>query len=121
MSLVDLGGHLARAHDDGVRWRLFAEFLEEHRHEPAHVRLALLEDEPPATGDERWDVLLAALADHLSAKDADRAPTWCNARRLETAWFPYDRRAAVVDAIVHAPAAFRSRGIFLAPQELSVV
>ncbi len=120
MSLDDLAGHLSRTQDDSLRWRLLAEFLEEHRHEELAVRLQLLQDEPRLIGDERWDVLLAALADHLSGKDTDRAPRWCNTRRLEVFWFPWDTPAARVDALVHAPAAFRSRGIFLAPQELSV-
>ena len=53
--------------------------------------MALLSEEPPGTGDEHWDVLLAALAEHLAAR---------------------------ADAVVHAPAAFRRRGVFIAPQEL---
>jgi len=39
---------------------------------------------------------------------------------LAVFWFPFDSAAARVDAVVHAPASFRSRGIFVAPEELSV-
>jgi len=35
-------------------------------------------------------------------------------------WFPFDTKAARADALVHAPAAFRRRGVFVAPQELEV-
>ena len=35
------------------------ELLEEYRWEPDDVQPSLLQDEPPTTGDERWDVLLA--------------------------------------------------------------
>jgi hypothetical protein len=34
--------------------------------------------------------------------------------------FPYDTRAARVDALVHAPAAFRRRGVFVAARDLEV-
>jgi len=35
-------------------------------------------------------------------------------------WFPFNSAAARIDAMLHAPASFRSRGIFVAPQELGV-
>lgn len=120
MTLVDLSGHLATSDDDRHRWRLIAEFLEEYGHEPTDVRAALLVDEPPPTGDERWDVFLAALAEHLSVRDGRGGAVWSMDRRLAVFWFPFDSRAARVDAVVHAPAAFRSRGIFVAPGELGV-
>ena len=120
MTLVDLAGHLASADDDRHRWQLVAELLEEYRHEPAAERAALLVDEPPSTGEERWDVFLAALAEHLAAGDGRAAAAWTADRRLAVFWFPFNTQAARVDAVVHAPASFRSRGIFLAPGELGV-
>jgi hypothetical protein len=39
---------------------------------------------------------------------------------LRTFWFPFNTRAARADALVHSPAAFRRRGVFIAPQELEV-
>lgn len=97
-----------------------AEFLTEYRHEPAVQRTVLLADEPPSTGDERWDVFLAALAEHCAARDERRGLAWAAGRRLAVFWFPFDSAAARVDAVVHTPAAFRSRGIFVAPGELEV-
>ncbi len=120
MTLVDLAGHLGATDDDRHRWRLVAEFLEEHRHEPVAERAALLVDEPPTTGDERWDVFLAALAEHLATRDGRGPAAWAYGRRLAVFWFPFDTAAARVDAVVHAPASFRSRGIFVAPGELGV-
>ncbi|TQS40397.1 hypothetical protein [Cryptosporangium phraense] len=119
MTLVRLGQGLSAA-DDSERWRWVAEFLEEHRWEPAEVRPRLLGEEPTATGDAHWDVFLAALAEHLAAKDGRRAPAWAEGRSLRTFWFPFNTRAARVDAVVHAPAAFRRRGVFVAAQELEV-
>ena len=120
MAIVDVARHIAKADDDQLRWRLIAEFLEEHRHEPIEVRAALLREEPPATGDERWDVFLAALAEHLSGLDNRGTASWAAERRLDVFWFPFNTAAARVDAYVHSPASFRRRGIFIAPQELGV-
>jgi hypothetical protein len=124
MSLAQLAGFLgadARSGEGSAfRWRMIAEFLQEYRCEPAQSRAALLAEEPPATGDERWDVFLAALAEHLAAGDDRAGPRWCEHRELGRSWFPFDTAAARVDALVHAPAAFRRRGIFIAPQELQV-
>ena len=119
-TVADLAGWLTGAPDHSVRWRLVAEFLEEYRHEPAETRVHLLAEEPPPTGDERWDVFLAALAEHLAAREGRSGPPWSETRHLTSFWFPFDTRAARVDALVHAPAAFRRRGVFVAPQELDV-
>ena len=99
---------------------MVAEFLEDYRWEPAGPRLALLQEEPPATGDDRWDVFLAALAEHLAAKDGHAAPPWAEERSHRRLWFPFNTRAARADALVHAPAAFRRRGVYVAAQELEV-
>lgn len=106
--------------DESLRWRLVAEFLEEYRWESVDSRFPLLEAEPPSTGDERWDVFLAALAEHLAARDGRGAPAWAETRSMRQFWFPFNTRAARVDALVHAPASFRRRGVYVAPQELGV-
>ncbi|MGH2602427.1 MAG: hypothetical protein ACRDJ9_23960 [Dehalococcoidia bacterium] len=119
LTLARLAGLLAGS-DDSRRWRLVAEFLEECRWEAPATRLTLLEQEPPGTGDERWDVFLAALAEHLAARDGRGAPPWVESRSLHRFWFPFNTRAARVDALVHAPAAFRRRGVYVAARELEV-
>jgi hypothetical protein len=106
--------------DASLRWRLIAEFLEEYRWEPPDTRHDMLGTEPRETGDERWDVFLAALAEHLVARDGRGAPSWVESRSLRRFWFPFNTPAARADAIVHAPAAFRRRGVFVAVQELEV-
>lgn len=105
---------------ESLRWRLIAEFLEEYRWEEPDVRFGLLVPEPAGTRDERWDVFLAALAEHLAARDGRAAPAWVESRSLRQFWFPFNTPAGRVDAVVHAPAAFRRRGVFVAAQELEV-
>jgi len=119
LSVTRLARYMTGA-DDSRRWRLVAEFLEDYRWEPPRSRFALLEAEPPATADRRWDVFLASLAEHLAARDGRGAPAWVEHRSLERLWFPFNSPAARADAIVHAPAAFRRRGVYVAAHELDV-
>lgn len=92
--------------------------MEEYRWEPFPGRLRLLDDEPARTGDERWDVLLAAVADHLASSDGGSEPSWAEDRSLGQWWFPDDTPFARA-ALVRAPAAFRRRGVFIAEHDLA--
>jgi len=118
MTLADLAGHLVRTADSKTRWKLVWEFLEEYRREPENVQPTLLRDEPPSTGDERWDALLAALAEHLAAQHDQAAPEWTEMRVLPRPWFPAEREIQRADALVWAPAAFRKHGVFLSARDL---
>jgi hypothetical protein len=118
MTLVGLGSRLARVSDAKTRWKLVWEFLEEYRWEPDDVQLSLLRDEPPVTGDERWDVLLAALAEHLAAQHDQAAPGWTEIRVLQWPWFPGELETQRADALVWAPAAFRKHGVYLSARDL---
>lgn len=119
MTIARLGVLLASC-DESERWLMISEFLEEHRHESKPRRLELLQPEPAPTGDERWDVFLAALAEYLAAKDGRRGPGWCEQRHLYRFWFPFNTPLARAEAIVHAPASFRRRGVMVARNELEV-
>jgi hypothetical protein len=118
MTLADLGGRLARIEDARTRWKLVWEFLEEYRWEPDDVQTSLLRDEPPATADERWDTLLAALAEHLAAQHDLAAPAWAEMRVLQRPWFPAELQIQRADALVWAPAAFRKHGVYLSARDL---
>ena len=118
MTLADLGRRLARVNDAKTRWKLVWEFLEEYRWESPGTQAALLVDDPPSVGDERWDALLAALAEHLAAKHDLAPPSWTELRVLRRPWFPAELRVQRADALVHAPAAFRKHGVYLAAADL---
>jgi len=118
MTLAGLARFVAVEPDFDSRWRLVVEFLKEYHQEPAAVRLHLLEDEPGASGDERWDALFAGLAEHLAMRDGQTAPGWSASRGLRRFWFPFNTPGARAQALVHAPAAFRRRGIFVADYEI---
>jgi hypothetical protein len=118
MTLAELGDHLARAADAKVRWKLVWEFLEEYRWEQADIQPSLLQDEPTPVGDERWDALLAALAEHLAARLNLAPPLWAESRVLQRPWFPAELRIQRADALVWAPAAFRKHGVYLSARDL---
>lgn len=118
MTLCDLAGHLAVTTSDTIRWKLVWEFLEEYRWEPASAQPALLQEEPPPIGDERWDTLLAALAEHLAAQHDLAPPVWADGRVLRRAWFPAQLAVQRADALAWAPAAFRKHGVYLSIKDL---
>jgi hypothetical protein len=118
MTLADLAGRLMRTAEDKVRWKLVWEFLEEYRWEPADIQPSLLQQEPPPIGDERWDALLAALAEHLAAQHDLAPPDWAESRVLGRPWFPAELRIQRAEALVWAPAAFRKHGVYLSARDL---
>lgn len=121
LSLAGLGRLLAAETDERTRFRLVLEFLEEYRWERPAQRLGLLLEQPGTTGDERWDVLLGGLAEHLNAADGRAAPAWVAESGLDTWWFLDDSPAGRAEALVTAPAALRRRGVFLAAADLGRV
>lgn len=118
MTITRLAAFVAGEPDFDTRWRLVVEFLKEYHREPAGERQQLLADAPEPTGDERWDVLFAGLAEHLATRDGKDALGWSASRGLRRFWFPFDTPGARAQALVHAPAAFRRRGVFVADYEI---
>lgn len=85
-------------------------------------RSELLAEEPESCGDLRWDILVAAVAEHLSWIDRTEAPSWCTKPELMwfgKVWFVDPMPSAQAWALAHSPAPFRRRGIFLHPDDLT--
>jgi len=118
LTVAQTAEHVARADDESTRRRLLLEFLEGWTWANPACRSALVADEPAPTRDERWDVLLAGVAEHVCALDDAPAPLWTRKRTLRRFWFPDDTPAARAWAFVHAPAALQRRGIFIAAEDL---
>ena len=119
MTLARLAEHLIATIDERVRWKLVWEFLEEYRWEPAEIQVRLVHDEPQPVGDERWDALLAALAEHLCAQHDLAPPPWAETRVLRRPWFPAPLAVLRADALVRAPAAFKKHGVYLSAHDLA--
>lgn len=118
MTLADVARRATMAADEKIRWKLVWEFLEEYRWEPSDVQPQLVQQEPAATGDERWDTLFAALAEHLNAQHDLAPPDWADGRVLRQPWFPAELKVQRAEALVQAPAAFRKHGVYLSARDL---
>jgi hypothetical protein len=118
MTMVELADHISRQPDEKIRWKYVWEFLEEYRWEQPDAQPRLLLDEPSTTGDIRWDVLLGALAEHLTAQLDLPPPAWSRSRVLATPWFPSSLPSKRMEALVWAPAAFRKHGVYLSARDL---
>jgi hypothetical protein len=118
MTMAELAGHLSPRTEVRIRWKHVWEFLEEYRWEPIERQPDLFLDEPASTGDARWDVLLAAIAEHLAAQLDLAPPEWSRSRTLATPWFPSSLPSKRMEAFVWAPAAFRKHGVYLSARDL---
>ena len=118
MTVAVLADRLSRETDVKVRWKHVWEFFEEFRWAPVEDQPSLLTDEPPLIGDRQWDVLLAAMAEHLAAGLDLAPPSWSRNRVLATPWFPSSLPSKRMEALVSAPAAFRKHGVYLAARDL---
>jgi transcriptional regulator with XRE-family HTH domain len=96
--------------------RLLFGFADDFRGSSRPGRIALLEDEPPLTGDTRFDAALAGVAEFFADEGALAAPAWVNgpARFVEPWWFVASRPAFHAYTLANTPACFARHGVFLA-------
>lgn len=108
------------AGDDKHRLRLFFEFMR-GADESDTAALPLTTDEPPLTGDARFDALLAASAEHIASRYNRPGPLWTVVvdRFLDSPWWISALRSARLEAMLWTPAAFRRRGIFLSRNDIN--
>lgn len=85
---------------------------------------AWLATHPPTTGDTRWDVLLAGVAEHLAVVWGHSVPAWVSLLRpLEQQWFPGDEIGGLLEEHVRTrtwPELARRR-VWLDPAQLIAV
>jgi len=114
-TLSELADHLSASLDDRRRRRLVLEFIGRYSNTPPEHRRALILEHPALTGDERWDALVGALAEHLAFHDAVDRPSWCtdDDRFLDAAWYWVDLPSVRRSATTNAPTAFRRRNVWI--------
>lgn len=109
--------------DDGRPWYPIYNFLTDVREAGSETKQAMIRDEPPGTGDERFDAYLGAVAEHLAFHNNLSKPDWCegDGRFLNESWAVPDGERHKSMALIESPAAFRRRGIFIMKDDLKVV
>ena len=103
------------------RLRLVFEFLRDvSESQQLSLRFAV---EPMATGDRRFDALLAAITEDSCVNGGVAPPSWvfANKRFLDEAWWVSDLKSARVKALVNTPASFRRRGVMIDRHDLVAV
>jgi transcriptional regulator with XRE-family HTH domain len=96
--------------------RLLFAFADDFRGSSRPGRIALIADEPPPTGDARFDAALAGIAEFFAAEAGIAAPIWVNGpgRFLEPWWFVASRPAFDAYTLANTPALFARHGVFIA-------
>lgn len=115
----EMGRALASSDEEGA-FRLVMELLDDLRAASPTVRSALVRERPDLVGDRRWDALVAALVEHLCARDAIPAPGWTSepARFCQPLWQLSGMASLRSSAFVHSPISFLRHGVLVSESEL---
>ncbi len=121
MTIEHLAAHVAKEIDADRRWMLLLEFLEEYEHEPTPIRRSLIEAEPGTVGDDRWNALLAGVAEWLAVRDDFAPPAWVHApkRSLSDMWCPHTLASLRRLADDNVPPEIRRHGVLIDPYDLA--
>ncbi|HEY5261713.1 MAG TPA: helix-turn-helix transcriptional regulator [Solirubrobacteraceae bacterium] len=103
---------------DGERdaLRLLFGFADDFRGSSRPGRITLLRDEPPPTGETRFDAALAGTAEFFAREGAIPTPRWVEHpnRFVEPWWFVSSKPAYDAYILAHTPAVFARHGVFIA-------
>ena len=107
----DVGGG---AEQDATR--LLFGFADDFRGSSRPGRIALIAEEPPSTGDARFDAALAATAEFFASEAVISVPSWVEGptRFVEPWWFVASDPAFDAYTFANTPATFARHGVFMA-------
>jgi transcriptional regulator with XRE-family HTH domain len=96
--------------------RLLFGFADDFRGSSRPGAIVLIDQEPPATGDSRFDAALAGVAEFFAAERGIPAPVWVNQpdRFVEPLWFVASRPEFDAYTLANTPAAFARHGVLIA-------
>jgi len=112
---TDLDGPLDGGGEQAALRLLFG-FADDFRGSTRPGRIALIEADPPPTGDARFDAALAGMAEFFAREAGIAPPGWVNAlpRIVEPWWFVASRQAFHAYTLANTPAVFMRHGVFIA-------
>jgi hypothetical protein len=98
---------------EALRW--VAEFVAEFKRVAPEDRVALVADEPPPTGDRRWDAMLAGVVEQLCFDHRLAIPGWVMqpGRFLDRWWFVTPYRSLHPSVFTETPPALANRSVFI--------
>lgn len=115
----EVASTLASGDEEGA-FRLVMELLDDLRLASPPVRTGLVRQRPPLVGDRRWDAFLAALVEHLCARDDIPVPSWTSEpeRFCEPLWQVSGMASLRASGFVHSPISFLRHGVLVSEAEL---
>jgi hypothetical protein len=117
VDVVDLAHAVRRSLADGEpvgdALRLVRQFIMDL--EAAEDGATLFAQNPPSSGDARWDALIAGVVEDFALHHGLPAPSWVfdPSRYLSRWWFVTSFISMRPTAIVETPAALSGRGVFI--------
>ncbi len=102
-----------------LRLKLVFEFFRGVGDEDADLEY-LIREEPPRTGDERFDAILAACAEYVANRNELEVPEWAfdESRVLSYGWWVPEYPQARTWAMAFAPPEFKTRGVYIEERDL---
>lgn len=117
MNVSELGTRLEQSiqlgFGTGDQLRLIRQFIADV--ESATNPQSLLDDQPPTSGDRRWDALVAGVVEDTAFRIGLDVPSWTTnpVYELSEWWFVTSIPALRPTAFVETPAAIANRGVFI--------
>lgn len=98
--------------------RLLFGFADDFRGSDEAGKAALMEQEPPPTGDRKFDAALAGEAEFFAREAGLPAPPWVNGpERFATPWYFIASMSGLhAYVLAHTPIVFKRHGVFI-PRE----
>jgi transcriptional regulator with XRE-family HTH domain len=96
--------------------RLLFGFADDFRGSSRPGAIELIDQDPPATGDSRFDAALAGVAEFFATERGIPTPAWVNQpdRFVEPLWFVASRREFDAYTLANTPATFARHGVLVA-------
>jgi transcriptional regulator with XRE-family HTH domain len=91
--------------------RLVRQMISDSKWVRSEDDLATFYARPSTTGDQRWDAMLAGLAEHLNVLHGRRAPAWTTGSGLDHFWFFGTDPAFDALSFTSTPTSLRVRGV----------
>lgn len=118
-SLAELSQTIQQDLEDGREQdalRLLFGFADDFRGSSRPGAIELIAGEPAATGDSRFDAMLAGVAEFFAAERGIPAPGWVDrpSRFVEPLWFISSRPAFDAYTLANTPATFTRHGVLVA-------
>ena len=101
--------------------RLIREMVSNSKWVESAVDIEAFFTQPSTTGDQRWDAMLAGVAEHLSLEAGRKAPAWTTGHAIRPLWFVGSVSSLDSMALASSAPSLRIRGVVIDQESLTAV